>query len=64
MVAVAITHNAESIEAAVHQALSLLPLDDVVPGKLVAVKPNENGRPPRTPAGSRSRTRCAPLWVA
>ena len=41
MVAVAITHNPSSIEAAIEQALGLLPLDDLVRGRLVAVKPNE-----------------------
>jgi uncharacterized protein (DUF362 family) len=41
MVAVAITHNPNSIEAAIEQALGLLPLDALVRGRLVAVKPNE-----------------------
>src|SRR5436305_467550 len=41
MVAVAITHNPTSIESAIQQALSLLPLDDLVRNRLVAVKPNE-----------------------
>src|SRR5690242_3226429 len=41
MVAVAITHNVASIEAAIDQALGLLPLSDLVRGRLVAVKPNE-----------------------
>jgi uncharacterized protein (DUF362 family) len=41
MVAVAITHNPGSIEAAIEQALGLLALDPLVRGRLVAVKPNE-----------------------
>jgi uncharacterized protein (DUF362 family) len=41
MVAVAITHHPQSIETAIEQALSLLPLDPLVRGRLVAVKPNE-----------------------
>ena len=41
MVAVAITHNPSSIEAAIEQALGLLALEDLVRGRLVAVKPNE-----------------------
>jgi uncharacterized protein (DUF362 family) len=41
MVAVAITHNPSSIEAAIEQALGLLELDHLVRGRLVAVKPNE-----------------------
>src|SRR5205085_5989694 len=41
MVAVAITHNLKSIESAIQQALSLLPLEDLVRSRLVAVKPNE-----------------------
>src|SRR5436305_3304732 len=41
MVAVAITHNPSSIEAAIEQALGLLALDHLVRGHLVAVKPNE-----------------------
>ena len=41
MVAVAIAHNPNSIETAIQQALGLLALDDLVRGRLVAVKPNE-----------------------
>jgi uncharacterized protein (DUF362 family) len=41
MVAVAITHNPHSIEAAIDQALGYLQLDQIVGGRLVAVKPNE-----------------------
>src|SRR4051794_36169576 len=41
MVAVAITHNTASIESAIEQALGLLPLGELVRGRLVAVKPNE-----------------------
>jgi len=41
MVAVAITHNAQSIEAAIEQALGHLEIDQLVRGRLVAVKPNE-----------------------
>jgi uncharacterized protein (DUF362 family) len=41
MVAVAITHNLESIEAAIEHALGLLPLDTLMRDRLVAVKPNE-----------------------
>src|SRR5205085_11951807 len=41
MVAIAITHNAQSIEAAIEQALGHLEIDQLVRGRLVAVKPNE-----------------------
>jgi hypothetical protein len=41
MVAVAITHNPSSIEAALEQAFGLLPLEDLVHDRLVAVTPNE-----------------------
>jgi uncharacterized protein (DUF362 family) len=41
MVAVAITHNPNSIEAAIWQALGYLQLDQLVRGRLVAIKPNE-----------------------
>ncbi|MDQ3810574.1 MAG: DUF362 domain-containing protein [Chloroflexota bacterium] len=41
MATVAITHDPNSIEAAVDRALRLLPLEQLVRGRLVAVKPNE-----------------------
>jgi uncharacterized protein (DUF362 family) len=41
MVAVAITHSPGSIEAAIEQALGMLPLEGLVAGRLVAIKPNE-----------------------
>ena len=41
MTTVAITHKRESIESAIDEALGHLPLEPLVRGKLVAVKPNE-----------------------
>jgi uncharacterized protein (DUF362 family) len=41
MVAVAIAHDPSSIEHAVDQALGQLPLESLVRGRLVAIKPNE-----------------------
>jgi uncharacterized protein (DUF362 family) len=41
MVRVAIAHDLSSIERAIEQALGYLPLETLVRGKLVAVKPNE-----------------------
>jgi uncharacterized protein (DUF362 family) len=41
MTTVAITQNLRSIEHAIGEALSKLPLENLVRGKLVAVKPNE-----------------------
>src|SRR5919202_3367915 len=38
---VAITHDPDSIERAITRALEHVPLDQLVRGKLVAVKPNE-----------------------
>src|SRR5439155_17302100 len=38
---VAITQDRKSIEQAIHEALDPLDLDEIVRGKLVAIKPNE-----------------------
>jgi hypothetical protein len=46
---VAITHDL-AIERGIAEALGHLPLDGIVRGKLVAVKPNETWASPETPA--------------
>src|SRR5436190_12799514 len=51
MAAVAITHNPASIDAAIDQALGMLPLDPLLRGKLVGVKPNETWASPQDISG-------------
>ena len=50
MVAVVITHN-EAIERAIAEALAHLPLDALVRGKIVAVKPNDTWASPEDVTG-------------
>lgn len=51
MPAVSITHNPADIGEAIRRALDALPVEPLVRGKLVAVKPNDTWASPRDTTG-------------